>query len=212
MKTISTKAIVAMMTATIGLGAIAPALAQTATATPDSAVTQTQPQGDERGFRPGGHGPGQRGGMAGFLDFGRGGEAIEIAIVRLSHAIDLTDEQTALLDTLKTTALGAAEDFATATEGLRATPPAEGETPTRPDMATALTNRIAFEKAQLAALEAVEPAATAFFSSLTEEQKAALMPQPGEGRLGGRGGQQMGQQHDHGPKGHMGQHGMQHKG
>ena len=142
-----------------------------------------------------GHGPmgDQRGGD--FLNFGRGAEAIEIALVRLSHRIDMTAEQQALFDTLKTSALSAAADFAAATEGLRPTPPVEGEaaTATAPDIAQRLENRIAIETAHLAALEAVQPAATAFFDSLTDEQKAQLMPErpdrdgmPGFGKGGPR--------------------------
>ena len=59
MKTISTTAILALMTASIGLGAVAPALAQNAT--PAAPAAQTQPadpsQAGERGFR---NGPGMR--------------------------------------------------------------------------------------------------------------------------------------------------------
>ena len=216
MKTISTTAIVALMTASIGLGAVAPALAQE-TSAPTAAQTQpTDPApGAERGFR---NGPGMRqgGGMggAGLFNLQGGAEAIEIAIVRLSHAIDLTDEQTVLLEALKTDALAAAAAFEAATADLRpAAPaaPAAGETPVMPDMSSRFENRIAMEKAQLAALEAVQPAFTAFFDSLTDEQKAALTPEHGP-RNGGMGKQQGGfgpGQHG-GGQGGMGQHGGQH--
>lgn len=182
MKTISTTAIVALMTATIGLGAVAPALAQDAGAAAPAA--QAQPadpsQAGERGFR---NGPGMRQG-GGLFDFRGGGEAIEIAIVRLSHAIELTDEQTVLLEALKADALAAAAAFETATEGLRPTPPAEGETAERPDISERFDNRIAIETAHLAALQAVQPAFTAFFDSLTDEQKAELLPERGEHMAG----------------------------
>lgn len=193
MKTITTSAIVALMTATIGLSAIAPAFAQNAT----PAQTQAQ-NGPGMQFRQGNQGHGQMGGPRGggdFLDFGRGVEAVEIAMVRLSHRIELTAEQQPLFDALKTTALSAAADFAAATEGLRPTPPVAGETTTAtaPDMTERLENRIAIETAHLAALEAVQPAAAAFFDSLTDEQKALLTPQrpdrdgmPGFGKGGMR--------------------------
>ena len=196
MKTITTSAIVALMTATIGLSAIAPAFAQ------DATPAQTQAQNGPGQFRQGNHGHGQMGGEMGgprgggdFLDFARGAEAVEIAMVRLSHRIELTSEQQPLFDALKASALSAAADFATATEGLRPTPPVAGETTTAtaPDMTERLDNRIAIETAHLAALEAVKPAADAFFDSLTDEQKAQLTPQrldrdgmPGFGKGGMR--------------------------
>jgi hypothetical protein len=204
MKTITTTAIVALMTATIGLSAIAPTFAQGA------APTQVQAEnGPGFHLRRDNQGPGPMGGQRGgdFLDFARGGEAIEIALVRLSHRIELTAEQQALFDTFKTTALSAAADFETATEGLRSqggpgvpTPPAEGETAvaTAPDMSERLENRIAIETAHLAALEAVQPAAAAFFDSLTDEQKAQLTPErPEHGGMPGFG--------KGGPRHHQGQ-------
>ena len=47
-----------------------------------------------------------------------------------------------------------------------------------------LSNRIAVATAQLDALKAVQPSATAFFDSLTPEQQAQLMPQRGNGPWG----------------------------
>ena len=192
MKTISTTAIVALMTTAIGLGAIAPSTAQETTA---PATTQAQAadsaSGAERGFR---NGPGMRhGGGMGLFNIERGAEAIEIAIVRLSHAIEMTDEQTVLLEALETDALAAAAAFEAATNGLRPTPPAEGESAERPDISERFDNRIALESARLDALEAVQPAFTAFFDSLTDEQKADLVPERGDrqnhmGKQGDRGG------------------------
>lgn len=188
MNSISTKAIVAVMATAIGLGAIAPVMAQSTPTAPDTAVTQDV-NGPAHGARPHGDGPRQRGGFGGFFDFGRGGEGIEVALVQLSHRIELTAEQTTLLEALKTSALAAADDFATATEGLRPTRPAEGEKPVMPSVSEMLGNRIAIETAHVAALEAVQPAVVAFFDSLTDEQKAELAPQPGEhGPRGQHGG------------------------
>lgn len=197
MNSTSSKVIIAVVAAALGLGAVAPAMAQSAPPAPEAAVTQ----GDNgQAFRPHGEGPRQRGGEgAGFLDFGRGAEAVEVALVKLSHRIDLTTEQQGLLDTLKTSALAAADDFATATEGLRPTPPAEGEERVIPSVSDRLENRIAVEKAHVAALEAVQPAVAAFFDSLTDEQKAELAPQPGEHGPGPHG--QHGGDHPQGPRG-----------
>lgn len=188
MKTISTKIILAMMTATIGLTAIAPAMAQPTAPSAQAQSAETAQPGPKT-FRPGHDGP-RRGGSMGFLlNFERGAEAIDIAAVRLTHRLDLTDEQKTLLDTLKTDALAANKTLAAATERLRPTPPTKGEAPAAPDFAQALTNRIAFDTARLEALKAIEPAATAFFDSLTDDQKAELMPKRGNwGDRDNRGG------------------------
>lgn len=184
MKTITTTAIVALMTAAIGLTAIAPTFAQ------EAAPAPTQ----EQAFRLGGpglhlrqndHGPG-RGGFLDFFGHGDSTEAVEIALVRLSHAVEMTPEQQALFETLKTDALAAAETFSTAVDGLRPAATAEGQTAERPEFSEMLENRIAFETAHLAALEAVQPSLTAFFDSLTDEQKAELTPQRHD-RNGGPG-------------------------
>ncbi|UYO00977.1 MAG: Spy/CpxP family protein refolding chaperone [Devosia sp.] len=193
MKTITTTAIVALLTTSIGLGALAPVLAQDATTTPPAQTEQatTAPDAKAPGFRPGNGGPGPRqaGALGGLFGFARGAEGVEIALVRLSHAIEMTDAQQTLFDTLKTDALAAAAQFETATEGLRPAAPAAGETPVRPDIAERLENRIALESAQLAALEAVQPAFAAFFDSLTDEQKAELTPdRPAQRQFGERHG------------------------
>ena len=183
MKTITTSAIVALMAATIGLSAIAPTYAQDAAPAQEQAFRQGGP-----GFhlRQGDHGGPGRGGLIDFLG-GNATETVEIALVRLSHAIEMTAEQQALFDTLKTDALAAAETFSTAVEGLRPAAPAEGQTAERPEFSEMLENRIAFETAHLAALEAVQPAATAFFDSLTDEQKASLTPERERGGMPGFG-------------------------
>lgn len=177
MKTISTAAILALVTATLGFSAAAPAFAQDAAA--PAAGQLKSGHNDDRGFRPGGNGPREGLGHGDILGFERGAEAIEVAIVRLSHRLELTDAQQALLETLKTDALAAADTFSAATEGLRPVRPASGETTERPDAAARLENRIALETARLAALESVQPAFVAFFDSLSDEQKASFMPERG---------------------------------
>lgn len=160
MKTITSTTIVALMTATLGLSAVAPALAQPA------------PAAQQQDFRH--HLPFHGARMGGsMLDFARGAEGVEIALVRLSHRIELTAEQQPLFDAFRQAALAAVEDYSSAVAALR---PAEGDA-TRPGPAERLDSRIAATAAQLAALEAVQPAATALFDSLTDEQLAQLSPQ-----------------------------------
>jgi hypothetical protein len=179
MKTISTTAIVAMMITTIGLGAVAPAMAQQGGQQPPARHhMHNQGDGAHRQFNQDGprHNAPRAGGMlGGLLDFSRGGENIEIALVRLSHRVDLTDEQKTLLETYKTAALTAQSEFAATLASLR---PAPGAAPAeRPNVADRLTARITLEKAHVDALTAVQPSFTALFDSLTDEQKAKLMPQ-----------------------------------
>ncbi|ODT83598.1 MAG: hypothetical protein ABS76_01345 [Pelagibacterium sp. SCN 64-44] len=192
MKKLSSTAVAALLTATLGLSAVAPVLAQDAQGTPEVQAERSQPA--ERGFR----GP-QRGGNTGdILGVERGAEAVEIALVRLTHRLDLTDAQKPLLETLKSEALAAAETFRSQTESLRPTRPTAGETAQRPDAAQMLENRIALEKAHLAALEAVQPAFAAFFDSLSDAQKAELAPARGE-RADGPQRRHFGQRGENGP-------------
>lgn len=188
MKTLTTTAIVALLTATIGLSAVAPTFAQQAA---PATVEAAEPAAGLRFHHQ--NGPGRFGG-GGFLGFGGGAEAVEIALVRLSHAVELTPEQQPLFDALKTAALDAATAFETATEDLRPDP-AAAQTAERPDLSERLENRIAIETAHLAALEAVQPAFTAFFDSLTDEQKAALTPDRREGGRPGMMGKGDGPRH-----------------
>jgi len=118
--------------------------------------------------RPGGMGRG----FAGPFDVTRGAEALEIAFVRLSYAIDMTQEQEELFEDLKADTLSAAQTFEDAVSDLR--PNFNPEE--RPDIAGLLDIRIAVETAKLEAMTAVQPAFEAFFSSLTDEQIAELMP------------------------------------
>jgi hypothetical protein len=179
MKTITTTALIAVLTASIGLSAAAPVFAQ------EASPRHNQMQHQDRG--PGGHGGrhdgGGRMGGGGFLDL-TNPDRVEISLVRLSQRIDLTAEQQPLFDAFKTAAMAAAEEFSGVLESVRPAAPAAGQTPVRPEVSEMLSNRIAVTTAQLAALKAVEPSASAFFDSLTDEQQAQLMPQRGSGQWG----------------------------
>lgn len=194
MKMIRSPAIVALMTAALGLTAIAPAFAQDAT-TP----AQIADNGHRDGGQRGDNGPRQFGrggdGLGGLLNFQRGAEAIEIAVVRLSHAIELTPEQTTLLDDLKTAALSAQAEFA---KVLAAARPAANAT-IRPDVTTMVKNRIAIDTAHAKALSAVLPKLEAFTASLTDTQKATLAKARGDRQnqhMGNRGAGQRDGRHN----------------
>lgn len=192
MKTITTTAMLALMTAAIGLSATAPSFARDAPPPAVQGEMQKGPHGgrnDGPGMRgpddgngPGMHGqrgdngPGRgMGGPRGMLDFSNP-DSVEIGLVLLSQRIDPTAEQQPLFDTFKTDAMAAATKFQAALEAARPAAPAAGEQRVRPDFAEMLDNRIAVTTAELEALQAVQPSAKAFFDSLSDEQKTALAP------------------------------------
>ncbi|AKR56515.1 hypothetical protein GCM10011321_02290 [Youhaiella tibetensis] len=131
----------------------------------------------------------------------RGAEALEIAFVRLSHRIELTDAQKPAFDDLKTTALDAQKTFADAAKAARETlTPTAGSTP---DMVAMLKARVAIDTARLEAMNTVMPKLETFLNGLSDTQKASLMPkrdnvgwQRGPGMMGGKNGM-------HGPRGQM---------
>lgn len=194
MNTLPKTALVALVAGTIGLTAAVPAaFAQDASPTPPQPpVRHHQFDGGKNhpgfGQRPGMNGPGFRhhmarpgmdrmgmgGGMGSLVNIAcspRGSEALEIAFVRLSYRVDLTDTQKPLFDDLKTAALDAQKDFAdTCTSAL----PQKGATP---DPLAAYKARIAIESAHVQALNTVMPKFEAFIGSLDDAQKAKLTPQ-----------------------------------
>lgn len=105
----------------------------------------------------------------------RGPEALEIGLVRLAHAIELTDEQRALYETLRSEMLDAQQALVATGVTARPERPAPG---TVVNPAERLSQRIAADAARLEALQAIEPAYGAFFASLTEEQLATLSERP----------------------------------
>jgi hypothetical protein len=106
----------------------------------------------------------------------QGAEELEIGFVRLSHRLELTDAQQPLFDALKTSALTAQTSFA---DTCAAAMP-DKSTDTAPDMIDRLKARIAIDTARLEALNAVLPDLEAFYDSLTDEQKANLLPDRGD--------------------------------
>ena len=128
-------------------------------------------------------GPGRAGGsILGLVCSDRGAEALEIAFVRWSHALDLTAEQQPLFDALKTKALTTQTSFA---DDCQAAMP-DRTADTKPDLLEGLKARLAIEEAKLTAMNEILPDFEKFYASLTDEQKADLMPR-GFGRHDGPG-------------------------
>ncbi len=166
MKTLHSTALIALLTATLGLYAAAPATAQG----PMDGPMQFHRQ--HGGPGPMHSGPGFGGGAFGF-GFGAGAEAVEIALVRLSHRVDLTAEQQPLFDAFREAALAAATDLEAKVDDLK-----PGNTDDS-GIAARFSDRLAVERARLEAMEAVEPSLTAFFDSLTDGQLKSLEPRRG---------------------------------
>ncbi|RYE08499.1 MAG: hypothetical protein EOP22_13205 [Hyphomicrobiales bacterium] len=156
----------AALVATTLTVAVAPVMAQ-GSANP---VANKSDRQVHRIDRQGGIGPG-----ASFLNLTcspRAAEELEVALVRLSHRLSLTAEQTTLFDTFRTSALTNQTSFADAcTEAL-----ADRSADAEPDLLARLKSRLALEESRLAALTAVLPDFEAFYASLTDAQKADLMP------------------------------------
>lgn len=177
-------ALAVALAGTIGLTAAVPAtLAQDNTTKTEPAAPQAKQPGQEL-QRPGewrhhhmrvkAERGDNGGGLLGLLTSPRGAEALEVAFVRLSHRIDLTDAQKPLFDDLKTTALTAQTTFSDAAKAIRdAAMPKDQQ----PDTMARIKARLSIETARLEAMNTVLPKLEAFMNSLDDAQKAALMPQ-----------------------------------
>jgi hypothetical protein len=172
-----TIALAALVATTIGFAAV-PAMAQ------DSAgpVAVKSDRHIHRIARDAGPGRG-----AGFLNLvcsDRGAEKLEVALVRLSHRLDLNADQITLFDTFKSTALTTQTSFAD--DCATALPDKAADA--KPDLLDRLKAGLALEQARLEALNTVLPDFEAFYGSLTEAQKADLFPRRMMLRFDDRGG------------------------
>lgn len=191
MKNLTRTAIVTIAAAAIGAGSLAPALAQPFDGPRDNGGVQ-HIQGDgARSFRPGGDSPmghfgrgpgfGHGGGLVDMFFSDRGAEAIDIAAVRLTHLLALSDDQKALLEDLRTAALDAFEDVQATREEIA--PVAEDEAAT-PDLVARFAGMVAMTTARAEALETLQPTLEAFIGSLDEAQLEKLVPHhPGGPRV-----------------------------
>ena len=158
-------ALAALVVTTLGLMAL-PVAAQ------DQAMPVAK-RGDHqvhRMFR--GMGPGRGAGVLGLVCSDRGAEALEIAFGRWSHRLDLTAEQKELFDALKARALTTQTSFA---DQCAAALP-ERTAGAMPDLLESFKARLAVEEARLTAMNDILPDFEAFYTSLTDDQKAELMP------------------------------------
>jgi hypothetical protein len=114
------------------------------------------------------------GGRFALVDLRCGTGAADRMDRRLDHIADrleLTDEQQALYDTFRTSALSAQTAFADTCATLR---PASAGQPADP--IAALEMRLKIDEARVASLAAVLPDLRAFYDSLTDAQKSGFMP------------------------------------
>ena len=146
-------------------------------------------------------GPGRgAGGILGLVCSDNGAEALEIAFVRWSHALELTTAQQPLFDALKTNALTTQTSFADRCQAAMPDRTADA----KPDLLEVLKARLAIEEAKLTAMNDLLPDFEAFYGSLTDAQKAELMPR-GFGQHDDGPGDRMGRGdgHDRGGPGRM---------
>jgi hypothetical protein len=164
-------ALAALVVTSIGLSAL-PVAAQDQT-TPVAQKSDREIHRTLRGAGPGRGGPMGGAGLLGLVCAPQGAEALEISFVRLANRLDLTDEQKPLFDAYKTSALTAQTSFAD--ECATAVPDATAAGDT--DLIDRLKSRLTLEQTRLTAMNGLLPDFEAFYGSLTDAQKADLMPQ-----------------------------------
>lgn len=197
----SKAALAALLAGTLGMSAMTTAsFAQETGAQTPGTQQQQQVKPDHKhngvfqrfkgGFGPGGNqfgpGGGWRDGLLDVVCSDRGAEMLDIAFVRASYRLDLTEAQKPLFEALKTAAMSAQADFADTCAAARTTDQAQA------DLLGTIKSRLAIDTARIEAINSTLPALTAFYDSLTDAQKAALAPH----RHGGKGFGQFGPGHD----------------
>lgn len=172
----STRAtILAALVAALGLTAMSPAFAAGAP------QHQRPGSGDNRTleFRRDG-----AGGAFQFAEFScapRAADRLDRRLDRMAGRLDLTTDQQKLFDDFRTSALTAQTEFADNCATLRPERSADKSAgkAERPDLIQRLEQRLKFDEARLAAMTELLPQFKAFYASLTDAQKADLMPGKG---------------------------------
>lgn len=104
-------------------------------------------------------------------------ERIEHALVSLSYRIDPTDEQTKLLDDLKTTALDAQQQYASVCDAVMPQRQAKRDaSQPKSNILEMMQSRLQVDQARVTALGDILPKFEALYNSLSDEQKASLEP------------------------------------
>jgi hypothetical protein len=197
-------AIAALVTALVGFGTVLPAVAQdassssappVASAAQDTAATPAPGQhkrgmglrADGKGMGKGmgkgkGMGPGMGmdrpgGRLLALACSPRGAQALDTYFTRIQHRLELTVDQQKLFDTFRTKALTAQTSFA---DSCKSAMP--DKTAGKPDMLAQLKAGLAVDQARLTAMNSVLPDFEGFFTSLSDSQKAHLMPHRGMGK------------------------------
>jgi hypothetical protein len=130
---------------------------------------------------------GSRSGPGGFLNLmcsDEGAPRLERILDKVGRRVELTDEQKALFDDFKTSALAAQTSYADTC----VTPAREDQ----PDMIDMLKLRQTNMSARMTAMEEVLPSLETFYDSLTDEQKQQLRRDGHGKRFGDRGGDRRG--------------------
>ena len=225
MKYLTTTAVAALLVGTLAAFSLVPAQADDATpaapavtAPAAPAAPETVAKADESnlpgpGMRghggPGGWnrmGGGLRGNLLNIACGDRGAEALEIGFIHVQYSVKPTPAQQPLFDALKTSALADQKTFADACKSAMDQKTGDAG---KPSILDRLQTRVTIENAKVTALNDVLPKFTAFYNSLTDDQKAKLEPRQGGPRVGfnnmwqHRGWSHFGpgQMGPHGPKG-----------
>lgn len=157
-------AAIAAIVASIGLSALTPAMAQD--------VKEARDMRSHRmlDFSAGAEGRFQ---FAPFSCAPQAADRMEARYDRLAERLKLTDEQKQLYDVFMTSALTAQTDLAEKCADIR---PKRATRAERPDLLDRMESRLKVDEARVAAMNAVFPDFKAFYSSLSEQQKADLFP------------------------------------
>ncbi len=180
-------AIAALVATTITVSAV-PAFAQDAgtSAAPPAAPAATQDRGPGRGMGP--MGRGMRNGpfpMLALACSDKGPAALDKMFERTDKRLELSTDQQKLFEAFKAKALTAETGFASACQAARPERSAEK----RPDLLERMKSGLAIDQARLTAMNSALPEFEAFYNSLTDAQKANLLPRGGWHQgPGGRGG------------------------
>ncbi|WP_423067262.1 Spy/CpxP family protein refolding chaperone [Devosia sp. CN2-171] len=168
----STRAMVlAALVAALGLTAMSPAFAAGAP------QHQRPGTGDNRSLEF------RRDGASGVFQFAsfscapRAADRLDHRLDRLAKRLELSANQEKLFEDFRTSALTAQTDFADTCDTIR--PDRSAGKAERPDLVQRLEQRLKFDEARLAAMTELLPQFKAFYASLSDEQKADLMPHHG---------------------------------